>query len=113
MKRVTLDDLKGARPARVWVTRPDQSIIVMDGPQVFRGKLVGFVDRKYRELAPSELEQITMRKLAGERTAALIAGGVLGAVAVVLLISGTEDTFDYCVGSSVDCEPMMVRAPDP
>ena len=106
MRQMTLEELAGARPARAWVTRSDQSVLVIEGPQVFRGKLVGFVGGRYREMAAADLHRIRVRQLATTRTAALIVGSAVGAAVVVVMISGREPTaFDPCLGSTVDCEP--------
>ena len=56
MKQVTIDDLSVQRAPRVWVTRADRSVVLVNDAQMFRGKLVGFVEGKYRELQPAELQ---------------------------------------------------------
>lgn len=102
MRPVTLEDL-GAHPAsRVWVTRPDQSKVLVDGAQVFRGKLVGFVDGKYHELPPDDLHQLHVRKVAVGRTITLVGAGVATAGVIMLLVSGGENHFEPCAGDE-DC----------
>lgn len=104
MRPVTFDDLRGERPSRVWVTRQDRSVVVVDGPQVFRGKLVGFVHGRYRELLPGDLTHLVMREFARGKTVALISAGALGFTAVAVVLSGRGEDPDPCVGGSVDCE---------
>jgi hypothetical protein len=102
MRPVSLEDL-GAHPAsRVWVTRPDQSKVLVDGAQVFRGKLVGFVDGKYHELPPDDLHQMHVRKVAVGRTLSLVGAGIATAGVLMLLVSGGEEHFDPCAGDE-DC----------
>jgi hypothetical protein len=105
MRPVTFDDLRGEQPSRVWATRRDQSVVVVDGPQVFRGKLVGFVRGRYRELLPADLTRLMVRRFARGQTVALISAGALGFTAVAVVLSGRGEDPDPCVGGSVDCEP--------
>jgi hypothetical protein len=102
-KPVTMSDLSARPTARVWVTPSDQSVVTLVDAQVFRGKLVGFVDGKYREFRPEDLRELRVRQPAPGRTASLVAAGALGLTAVVVLLSGSEDTYDPCVGGPVDC----------
>lgn len=103
MKSVEMDDL-GARTARVWVKQADQSVIVVNDAQVFRGRLVGFVDGKYRELPPEDVQEVRVRKLSSARTASLVAAGVAGFAGALLLLSGGADHFDECAGGEEECE---------
>lgn len=108
MRPVTLDVLGAERASRVWVTRPDQSTVVVNDAQIFRGKLVGFVDGKYRELPPTDLQQMSVRKLAAGRTVGLIAAGALAFTVTAVLMSGGEDHFDPCAGDE-DCVDVLRR----
>jgi len=101
-----LDDLGGAKLSRVWVTRADDSVVVMDGAQVFRGRLVGFVGGKYRELRPGDVKHVTVRRLARGKTLALIGVGAVGFTVAAVLLAGSGDHFDPCVGSAVDCREL-------
>lgn len=103
MRPVSLDDLVGEPASRVWVTRQDQSVVVVDGPQVFRGKLVGFVDGRYREMPPADWERLVARRLARGKTLALIGAGAAGFTLAAVLLSGSGNDRDPCVGGPVDC----------
>lgn len=102
MKQVTIDDLSAQRAPRVWVTRADRSVVLVNDAQIFRGKLVGFVEGKYRELQPGELQQMQVRKLAAGRTMSLVAAGALGFTVAAVVVSGGENHFDPCAGDE-DC----------
>jgi hypothetical protein len=104
MRPVTLDALGAERASRVWVTHPDRSVVIMSDVQVFRGKLAGFVDGKYRELAPADLQQMRVRKLAAGRTVSLIAASALAATLVAVVLSGTDPYLDPCAGDEDNCE---------
>lgn len=107
MQSVSIDDL-AARTSRVWVKQADESVVVVSDAQVFRGNLVGFVDGKYRELPPDAVHEVRVRKLSGARTASLLAAGVAGFGAALLLLSGGEDAFDDCAGGEEECEGGVV-----
>lgn len=99
MRSVTIDDLSAEKRRRVWVKHVDQSEILVNDAQVFRGNLVGFVEGKYRELAPGDLQHMRVRKLAAGRTMGLAAAGVVGFALTAMLISGSQKHFDDCIGS--------------
>jgi hypothetical protein len=105
MQQVSINDLSAGRATRVWVTHVDQSEILLNDAQVFRGNLVGFVEGKYRELPPADLSEIRVRKLSTPRTLALVAGTVAGFAVVGVIISGSEEHFDDCIGSD-ECDEM-------
>jgi hypothetical protein len=84
--------------------------MLINDAQVFRGKLVGFVDGKYRELPPADLQDMQVRKLAAGRTVALIAGTTAVAAAIIVLVSGGEEHFDPCAGDE-DCSEVLRVAP--
>jgi hypothetical protein len=96
MKQVTVDDIGAQRAARVWVTRPDQSVVLVNDAQMFRGKLVGFIEGKYRELPPADLHQMRVRKLATGKTIGVVAASVAALAAVAVVVSGGLDNVDVC-----------------
>jgi hypothetical protein len=106
LKPVDLGDLGEQRTARIWVTTPDHSTVLVHDAQVFRGNLVGFVDGKYRVLPPADLFQIRVRRLATGRTVALLATSAVALSVAVVLLSGGEDVYDPCVGGPVDCHEL-------
>ncbi|MGH7607585.1 MAG: hypothetical protein ACREME_09610 [Gemmatimonadales bacterium] len=83
-----------ARPHRVWVTPRDAAPLLLDGPRLIQDTLVGFVDGRYREFAPADVQQVQVRTPARGRTAFLVgAAVVLGAVALSVLSGGGPDTY--------------------
>lgn len=112
MRPMSVDDLKGGSVSRVWVTRSDQSVVLVEGPQLFRGKLVGFVDGTYRELPPTEVTQLVARKLALGRTLALLSAGVVGFTVAAVAVSGSGEHSDACVGDE-DCAEQQLRVSSP
>ena len=108
MKPLALEDLDSVRPAQAWVTRADQSVVVVAGPQIVRNRLAGFVDGVYQVMPTSEVKQVRVRRPATARTAALVAAGAVGAAGLVVLLSGTGDYDDPCSRASSECldDPM-------
>ena len=110
MRPVTLDYLGTRQGSRIWVTHQDESVLVVNDGQVFRGKLVGFVDGKYRELDPAQLRQLQVRKMAAGRTLALIGAGALAFTIAAVSLSGNEGEFDPCVGNDA-CDDALRAGP--
>jgi hypothetical protein len=106
MQAVTLNDLGGEKTSRVWVTRADQSVVVLHDAQLFRGNLAGFIDGKYQELPPADVGQMRVRKLAAGRTLALIGAGAVAATLAAVALAGGSDYFDNCIGND-DCEDAL------
>ena len=105
-RSLTLDDLATHREHRVWITRADQSVVLVNDAQVFRGKVVGFVQGRYRELPPADVQGLRVRRFAAGRTVSLFAGSALAFTVAALLLSGQEDAYDPCVGGPVDCNEL-------
>lgn len=111
MKPMGLDQLSGARPAKVWVTRTDRSVIVLTDPQIVNNRLAGFQDDVYQVFPADEVRQIAVRRIAAGRTAALVATGAAGAFALMWALSGTEDYTHPCARRSTDdCDPSVEPA---
>jgi hypothetical protein len=105
MRPLTLDELQNIRPAQVWVTRADQSVVVVAGPQVLNERLVGFVDGKYQVMPAADVTKVVMRKRSGGRTAALVAAGALGFAAMAAVLSAGDNYVNPCASQSSDCDP--------
>jgi hypothetical protein len=104
MRPMTLDELGSVRPARVWVTRGDRSVLVVSGPQMLRGDLVGFVDGRFSQVPADDVKQMLVRRPARARTAVLIAAGAIGLAAFTVMMSGKGDVYDP--RQQVDCEEL-------
>ncbi len=89
MKPVTLDQLGGIAPVRVWVKRDHRPVVVVSNPQVLGDTLVGFVNRKYEVIPAADLTQVLVQRPAGGRTAALLVAGALGFAGVTYAIAGS------------------------
>ena len=75
LKPVSIDQARASH--RVWLTLSDRSVVVVDGPQIYGDKVVGFVNGKYVELVAADLKQVQVRESARGRTAAVVAASVL------------------------------------
>lgn len=100
MAPITLAELGGIRPSQVWVTRGDQSVVVVTGPQLFGDTLVGYVNGTFEEMPTAGLKQVLVKRRARGKTVALIAAGTVGLAAATLALTGKSDYKDprpgYC-----------------
>jgi hypothetical protein len=102
MRPISYEQLGVARPGAVYITRPDQSVVVLETPRVFGDTLVGYIKGEFQELSKTELnpQLYRVRQMAGVRTAALVTAAAVGAGTFVFLVSGAgrsvnpEDTRD-------------------
>jgi len=99
---VPLDQLGGIKPARVWVTRADRSVVVVSGPQTFGDTLVGYVNGNYEEMPAADFKQVLMRTPARGKTALLITAGTLGLAGFAYLLTGVGKSDSG--NASVDCD---------
>lgn len=84
-------ELDGLRPSRVWVTRADQSVVEVSGPQVFGDTLVGYVEGEFLELPTADLRRAVVRRPARARTIGLALAGTALTAAMIALVAGGED----------------------
>jgi hypothetical protein len=103
MRPVAMEELAAVRPGQVWVTRADQSVVLVAGPQIVNNRLVGFVDGVYRVIPAADVQRVVMRRPATGRTAALVSVGAVGAASVIYLLSGTGGSGDPCMLASSEC----------
>ncbi len=76
------------QPTQIWLTRPDSTKLLIEGPRFVNDTLVGFVRGEYREFAPGDLREVRVRQPAPRRTAFLVGTAVaLGAVLISVLAS--------------------------
>jgi len=102
MRPVALDELGAMQPGLVWVTRADQSVVVVTGPRAFGDTLMGYVDGQFEEMLAADLKQIRMKQRARGKTAALLAAGAVGAAALAYMVFSTGDYRDPA--ANLDCE---------
>ena len=105
MRPVALEQLGAIRPGQVWVTRTDQTVVLVSGPQIVNNRLVGFVNGEYQVMPAADVKQVLMRRPATARTATLVAAGAAGAAALVALLSSNGRYNDPCSVASSECEP--------
>lgn len=91
MAPLSWDELAGLRPSVVWVTRADQTVVQVSGPQVFGDTLVGYVNGAFQELATAGVQRVAMRRPARAKTIALIAASTAAATLVAVWLSGVGD----------------------
>jgi hypothetical protein len=89
LKPVTLEQVLIHQPPRVWVTRSDQSVVVLEKPQLLGDTLVGHVNGSYEEITAAERGQLRMRAMAGGRTAAVIGVSALSVITMAALLAGS------------------------
>lgn len=100
VKPVTFDTFGGEKIKQVWVTRTDQTVVFIKNAEVSGDKLRGYVDREYKELSSSDLQEIRVRRLNTGRTVALVTAGVAAGITVAALMSGSDnEASDACVGN--------------
>jgi hypothetical protein len=85
-------------PDFVWITKTDNSVVVLEGPKVLGDTLAGFVGRGYVEIPLSSVQSLSARRPAKGRTALLIGGIALaaGGVAIAILSSGGSAGAPIC-----------------
>jgi hypothetical protein len=103
MTTLTLDEVERLRPASIWVTNPDQSIVEVGGPQVFNDTIVGYVNGEFSELPAAGLKKMVMKQPARGKTIALFAAGTLVAGGVIWMIAG-PNKFNDPKFSAGDCD---------
>jgi hypothetical protein len=104
MRPIALEELESVRPSQAKVTRTDQSVVIVHGPQLLDNRLAGFIDGKYQVMPAANVQSLHVRRSAPGRTAALVAVGAMGVAAAVVAISGTGGSAGSCTTSSSDCE---------
>ena len=77
-------------PARVWVTRSDQSTVVFDSAQIHGGVLVGLVNGAPENLPVSETTVLRAREHSEARTAAVVLGVTAAAAGAVMYLAFTQ-----------------------
>lgn len=105
MRPVAMEQLSAESPSRVWVTKADQSVVVLSGPQILENRLAGFVDDVFHVIPAEDVRRIVMRRPAGARTAALVAAGAAGATFLLMALSGAGDYVHPCDRDTAKCEP--------
>lgn len=80
--------IPSARPDRIWVTRADNSRLMMEGPRLLGDTLVGFVGGRYQEMLLPETRWVQVRRPAPKKTALLAVGTAIVASGLFFFLSG-------------------------
>lgn len=100
MKPVTLDQLNVMKPDRAWVTEGDESVVLVEGPQLVGDTLVGYVNGKYEEIPTAQFKQVVVKKAATTRTVLLVSAIAVGFGGMAYAMTGgggsNKYTPDYC-----------------
>jgi hypothetical protein len=107
LKPVTLQQVSIAKPSEVKVTRGDQSVVTVSGPQVLGDTLVGYVNGKFEELPGADLKQVRMMAPAKGRTTALIVATAVGVAGFAILLTGSGAP---ATGPMIDCTENAMQA---
>ena len=99
VKPVTFESFGGARVKQVWVTRSDNTQVLIRNADISGDELRGYIDGQYKQLPAADLKEIRVRQLHTGRTLALVLGGAAAMTAVFVAVSGTDDSFDPCAGN--------------
>jgi hypothetical protein len=91
MKPVTLDQLSGINTDRVWITKPDSSVVILYVPQVLGDTLVGYVNGEEKHLPSTALKRVTVMRPAPARTALLVGGLAVGVAGMLSALSGSGE----------------------
>src|SRR3989442_5970170 len=83
-----------SHPRQIYITRSDNSVVVMQLPKLLGDTLVGYVNGDYQEMTLSQAKQVNARVAANGRTAVAVAAAVSGvAVASALMIGSGGAVF--------------------
>lgn len=92
MRPVPAADLRASRlPERVWVTRADHSIVVVNDPQLSGDTLRGYVFGEYQQIPVSQAVAIREQHRAPARTAALVVSATAVTLAGIVLMGNSKD----------------------
>lgn len=111
LRPVPLDALGGLRPSRVWVTRADQTVVVVSGPRTFGDTLVGYINGQFEEMPAADFKRISVKQAARGKTFALIAASAVAAGAVAYLITNTGSYVDPATKLDCDDNPEQPGCP--
>ena len=77
------------QPPRLWITRSDNSVVLLESPKAVGDTLAGFVEGQYVEVPLANVRQVRARRAVPSRTALLVGAGVVAAAGMALVITGS------------------------
>jgi len=81
--------IPAAQPTRIWVTRSDNSTLMLEAPRLLGDTLVGFVGGRYQEMLLPQVRWMGVRQPAPRRTTVLVAGLVVVSAGLLAVLSGS------------------------
>jgi hypothetical protein len=94
LRQVTLDEVNAFKPGELWVTRADQSVVVVSGPQLLGDTLVGYVQGKFEEMPTANLTKFVMKRPDKGKTTALIIATTVGIAGAAFMLTSTGTSTD-------------------
>jgi hypothetical protein len=107
MKSVTLDQLSVLGPDRAWVTKSDESVVLMYEPKVVGDTLVGYIGAHRGRLPSAGLKELRVQTPAHTRTVLLAVGSAAGLIGFMVVVAGNSQTQPITTvpsGAPGDCE---------
>ena len=89
MKPVSMAELSALKPERAWATETDQTVVVVEGPQVVGDTLVGYVNGVYEEMPATRFKEVMVEKPATQKTALLVGALTVGFGGMVYALTGS------------------------
>lgn len=106
MVPLTFEGVAVERPGTVYITREDQTVLVLTGPQVFGDTIVGYIGPTFYELDRDDVSRVTVKRSAKGKTMALVAASIAGAAMLGAMMSGLgEDSPLYDCMETPDIPP--------
>lgn len=111
MRPVTYAQLGTTRPGAVWITREDQSVLVVETPRIFGDTLVGYVNGEFQELPNNDMREFRVKRMATGKTTLLITAAAAAAGTFVVLVTGTGNFFNPADNLDCDDDPEQRGCP--
>ena len=92
MKPVSMAELNALKPERAWATEANQTVVVVEGPQVVGDTLVGYVNGVYEEMLATRFKEAMVEKPATQKTALLVGALAVGFGGMVYALTGSGES---------------------
>jgi len=106
MKAVPMAQVNTIKPDRAWLTETDNTVILVNGPQMVGDTLVGYVNGKYEEMPIANFKQLVIQTGSTPKTVALVALVTAGFGGMIYALAGGKNVTNcdpsYCEEHSED-----------